>query len=375
MKLAKGIIRKVFKALLYGLYLFLVVIILLEVLLRIYNPFGFQLKANRINLPINQREIIRNKLNPKLDSLIILTRNSLGFRGPDTPGDFRSRLSIITIGGSTTACHLLNDDKTWPYLLGKYLQHDFNNVWVNNAGFDGHSTFGHTVLLNDYVKKLKPKVIIFLTGVNDIENDGPSYFDKLKNKNEYPDLLNYLYNNSELVNVFVNFARGARAKKFNNTTQDVKLPGALGILDMSTGEKNDRLNKQKKYLAGYGKRLTGLIDTCKANNILPVFLTQPCLYGYATDSVTRVNMATAKVEEGMNGALLSDLLDLYNSKVKEVCNSRSVPYIDLAALLPKNSINYYDQSHYTNEGAEVVARVTAEKMRVILGGKVLTSTK
>ncbi len=369
MKLTKGIVRKVYRALLYGLYLFLVVFILLEVLLRIYNPFGFQLKANRIVLPVNQKEIISNRLNPKLDSLIILTRNSLGFRGPDTPRNFDRYLSIITVGGSTTACHFLNDNKTWPYLLGTYLKHDFKNIWVNNAGFDGHSTFGHTVLLNDYVKNLKPKVVLFLTGVNDIENEGPSFFDKLKIKNEYPDLLNYLYNNSEVVNVIVNFARGAKAKRFNNTTQLMKKPGDLGVLEMSNQQKKHKLDQQYKYLPGYGERLGALIDTCKQNGILPVFLTQPCLYGYGIDSITGVNLATAKVEDGMNGALLADLLDLYNSKVKEVCTSRAAPVIDLAGLLPKNSLYYYDQTHYTNEGAAVVAKVIAEKMKGILQGR------
>jgi lysophospholipase L1-like esterase len=369
MKKTRGILLKVVKVILYGVYLFLVVLILLEVLLRMYDPFVFRLKANRIILPINQKEIITNKLNPKLDSSIIVTRNSLGFRGPDTPRNFGSQISIITIGGSTTACHFLNDENTWPYLLGEFLRDDFANVWVNNAGFDGHSTFGHTVLLNDYVKKLNPKIVIFLTGVNDIENEGPSYFDKLKNKNEYPDMLNYLYNNSEVVNVIVNFARGARAKKFNNTTQDMKLPGALGTLDMTVQQRNKRLHQQEKYLTGYEMRLAALIDTCKRNNILPVLLTQPCLYGYTTDSVTHINLSTAKVEEGMNGALLSDLLDQYNNKVKEVCTIQSVPFIDLAALMPKNSLYYYDQTHYTNEGAREVAKVVAEKMRDILRGR------
>jgi lysophospholipase L1-like esterase len=365
----KGIGSKVLKTALYILYLFFAVLILLEILLRLYDPFKFRLKANRIILPVNQKEIISNKLNPKLDSVIILTRNSLGFRGPDTLTGFSSQMSIITIGGSTTACHFLTDDKAWPYLLGKYLQHDLRNVWVNNAGFDGHSSFGHQVLLDDHVKKLNPKVVVFLTGVNDIENDGPSYFDKLKMKDAYPDLLNYLYNNSEVVSVVINFSRGGKAKKFNNTTQEMKLPGALGMLNMSAEEKAERLRDQQKYLEGYGLRLAALIDTCKKNNILPVFLTQPCLYGYATDSVTGVNLATAKVEEGMNGALLSDLLDLYNSRVKEVCREKSVPLIDLAALMPKNSLYYYDQTHYTNQGADVVARVVAEKMKGILKGR------
>jgi lysophospholipase L1-like esterase len=365
----KGIGAKVLKTVLYILYLFLAVFILLEVLLRLYDPFKFRLKANRIILPVNQKEIISNTLNPKLDSVIVVTRNQLGFRGPDTTQGFSRQLSVITIGGSTTACHFLTDDKTWPYLLAKYLQRDIKNIWVNNAGFDGHSSFGHQVLVDDHVKKIRPKIVIFLTGVNDIENDGPSYFDKLKMKDAYPDLLHYLYNKSEVVSVVVNFLRGGKAQKFNNTTQELKLPGALGMLNMSPEQRDKKLRLQEKYLDGYGLRLAALIDTCKRNNILPVFLTQPCLYGYSTDSVTGVNLATAKVEEGMNGALLSDLLERYNNRVKEECSRRDVPLIDLAALVPKNSLYYYDQTHFTNQGAEMVASVVAEKMKAILEGR------
>src|SRR5579863_3769971 len=125
----------------YGLYLFVVVFVLLEVALRIYNPFHFRLKGDRILLPINEREIIVNRINPKLDPVIINTRNSLGFRGPEAPKDWTRggkegggparvgqegegptrELTVITIGGSTTECHFLSDSLTWPYLLGMRL--------------------------------------------------------------------------------------------------------------------------------------------------------------------------------------------------------------------------------------------------------------
>lgn len=364
----KGIGSKVLKTALYSLYLFIIVFILVEVTLRMYDPFRFRIKANRIILPVNQKEIIRNKINPKLDTLITVTRNSLGFRGPDTPDQFSDHLSIITVGGSTTECHFLNDDKTWPFLLGKYLGHDHKKIWLNNAGLDGHSTFGHQVLLDDYLKRIKPKIVIFLTGVNDIENEGPSYFDKLTTINAYPDFIHYLYNNSEVINALVNIARGARAKKFNNTTQAMKIPGSMGNLLIGKKEINERLAGQVKFLKGYEARIAALIDTCKRNSIRPVFITQPCLYGKGIDSVTGKNLATAKVEEGMNGELLSALLRLYNEKIIEACEIKGIPLIDLASMMPKNSLYYYDQTHFTNEGAEMVARLVEEKMKGILAG-------
>lgn len=363
---SKGIGRSVIKTALYSLYLFLIVFLLLEIVLRIYDPFHFRVKANKIILPANQQQIITNKINPKLDPIIINTRNQLGFRGPDTPRNFAQSLSIITVGGSTTECHFLSDEKTWPFRLSQELQHTFPNVWLNNAGLDGHSTFGHQLMLDDYLKKLHPKVIIFLTGVNDIENDGPSFYDKLTTKNAYPGLLHFLHNNSEVINVAVNLSRGVKAQKFNNTTQQAKIPGQLGNLAMTEEQMNERLSHQKKYTDAYRERLTRLADTCIANNILPVFLTQPCLYGEGKDSVTGINLATAKVEDGMNGKLLFDLLSLYNTEVKNLTAGKKVPCIDLAAMMPRNSLYYYDQTHYTNEGAQLVAQLVGEKLKEIL---------
>src|SRR5580658_1022828 len=99
----------------YGVYLSIVTLLLMELALRIYNPFHFRIKGDKILLPINERETIVNEINPKLDPVIIHTRNNLGFRGPEAPQDWAQELTVITIGGSTTECHFLSDDRTWPY--------------------------------------------------------------------------------------------------------------------------------------------------------------------------------------------------------------------------------------------------------------------
>lgn len=363
---SRGIGYRVLKAALYSLYLFIAVFILLEVALRIYDPFKFRVRANRIILPANQKQIIRNNTNPKLDSLIIHTRNGLGFRGPDTTKGFSQMFSIFTVGGSTTECHFLSDGKTWPARLQALLTNKRNDVWVGNAGLDGHSTYGHKILLDDYIISMHPKMVIFLTGVNDIEYDGPSFFEKMNTKGAYPGFVRWVFKNSEIANIVVNLWRGGKAQRFNNTTQEARIPGAAGFLNMSEEQINDRLRKQKPYLVAYRERLEKLADACISNHIVPVFLTQPCLYGPGTDSLTHVNLMEAKVEEGMNGELLYRLLALYNNQVKAVCREKKLTCIDLAAEMPRNSLYYYDQSHYTNEGAERIAHIVGDKLREII---------
>jgi len=42
------------------------------------------------------------------------------------------------------------------------------DIWINNAGLDGHSTAGHLVLMREYIALMKPDVVIFLIGLNDV---------------------------------------------------------------------------------------------------------------------------------------------------------------------------------------------------------------
>ncbi|HET6255535.1 MAG TPA: SGNH/GDSL hydrolase family protein [Puia sp.] len=352
----KGRLRR---RLIYGGYLSVVTLVLLEIALRIYNPFHFRLKGDRILLPINQRETIVNRINPKLDPVIINTRNSLGFRGPEPPKDWGRALTVITIGGSTTECHFLSDSLTWPYLLGRRLAVSVPGCWLNNAGLDGQSTFGHILMLNDHVKQLRPSVVVFLTGVNDMETDRPSFHDKLYERGAFPDFKHWLFNNSEVLNLGLNLWRSMRARRFNNTTNSMMVLDSVRRLVLPALVVRARLEAQEPYLEGYRRRLSDLADTCLAWKIVPVFVTQPDLFGFGRDPVTGADLAAFPVESGVNGRLLWEMLERYNDVVRSLCAQRHLRMIDLARLMPKNSLYFYDMSHFTNQGAAEVAGLLA----------------
>src|SRR5579863_805707 len=362
----------------YGFYLFVVTLLLMELALRIYNPFHFRLKGDKILLPINERETIVNRINPKLDAVIVNTRNSLGFRGPEPAkdwarGDLAARdgareLSVITIGGSTTECHFLSDSLTWPYLLGLRLADSVAGIWLNNAGLDGQSTFGHIVMLNDHVKKLRPTVVVFLTGINDVESSGPSFHDKLYERGTYPDFSHFLFNNSEVLNLGLNLWRGWRARRFNNTTNGMLVLDSARRLEIPDSVVRARIEAQGPYLEGYRTRLNALADTCLAWHIVPVFVTQPDQFGYGRDPVTGADLAAFPVEPSVNGALLWEMLERYNDEVRRMCADKGLPMIDLARLMPKNSLYFYDMSHFTNAGsAEVAGLLTPAMIRILRG--------
>ncbi len=360
---------KGFRRTAYALYVFFIVFLLLEIALRIYNPFHLRLKGNKIILPIDQKITIINKINPKLEPVIVNTRNSLGFRGPALPPDHAHTLTIITIGGSTTECHFLNDKKTWPFLLGQKLQDSFPGSWLNNAGLDGHSTYGHIVMLNDHIKQLKPSVVLFLTGINDVETSGPLFHDMLNTRGAFPDLKHYLFENSEVLNLLLNLARGWRAQKFNNTTNSLLVLDKTKQLVLPDSVMKSRLSQQQPYLETYRSRLSQLADTCLAWHILPVFITQPNQFGEGLDSLTGADLALFPADPGdktINGKLIWDMLEEYNNVTRSVCAQKQLPVIDLALLMPKNSLYYYDMSHFTNQGAEKVADILASGLIPVL---------
>ena len=105
---------------------------------------------------------------PGVAKVVHHTANKWGMRGEDPPKDWKQATTILTVGGSTTQCFYLDDSQTWPNLLQKQMRAWCPNVWVGNAGLDGHSTHGHVLLMKRVIEKLKPDIVIFLVGVNDL---------------------------------------------------------------------------------------------------------------------------------------------------------------------------------------------------------------
>ena len=123
-------------------------LLVLEVFLRVVNPLGQRIYGDQIVLPKNTQHTIHNAGNAKLDELVEFSTNSIGFRGAEPPRNFDAALTVVAVGGSTTECLFLSNGRSWPEVAGRLLAPSFEPFWINNAGLDGHSTFGHLFLLD-----------------------------------------------------------------------------------------------------------------------------------------------------------------------------------------------------------------------------------
>jgi lysophospholipase L1-like esterase len=334
--------------------------LLCETTLRFYNPFGFRMRGNTLVLPVNQTYTIEDPnltVFDKLDKRVTHTKNSLGFRGPEPPADFADHLTLVTIGGSTTECFYLSDNETWPAVLDSRLRMEFPKLWLNNAGLDGHTTFGHLVLMQDYVGRLRPKVALFLVGINDLFADQPRSYDVMDRNG----VVGAIANHSEVVALVLNMVRYARTSRMKSLGAmpkpiNLKVPE---YRDMSAEEENNLINGQKPLLREYESRLSRLMGLTRAAGITPVLITQPALFGDAIDDVTQADLSRVSIEiyQQMNGRTAWKMLESYNDVTRKVGQTEKVAVIDLAHQLPKSSRYFYDYIHYGKEGAQAVGRI------------------
>ena len=335
---------------------------LLELGFRIYNPFPFRVRGSRIVLPVRQSYTFEiDTRTPKLDRIAHHRKNSLGFRGPDPPADLSRRPSVVTIGGSTTECLFLSDGKTWTDELARRNTPRWPAAWVNNAGLDGQSTYGHLILLRDVVVGLKPAFAVFLVGVNDVGRDDATSFDAslAPGSGLRQRATAYAVDHSETLALVQNLARArrAQARGFGHSEMDVR---TLRELKLDPSAVTAAVAQHDRYLPAYGQRLAAIIALCRDHGIEPILLTQPALYGDVVDPSTGVDLGTRQFTGRGNGDVEWKVLERYNDVTRAVAAARQVPLVDLARLVPKDSRYFYDHLHYSLEGARLVGDLVAD---------------
>jgi lysophospholipase L1-like esterase len=346
----------------------LICLLIFEGGLRIYNPIAVPLRANQIVLPVNNRFETRNAANSKADPVVRNTYNALGFRGPDKPDDFEAYTSVVTVGGSTTACVTLDDTRTWPARLYEELKGQLPKFWLNNAGLDGHSTFGHMVLLREYLADLKPDYILYLTGVNDVARRDLADWDAQLDP-QHLSLTRKIVAASELLSTLQVVTRTFRAIDLGvNPNTDMNFAALPGVKVLASEEARLLTEHRDQYVPQYGRRIRNLLRATLDLGIQPVVLTQPALYGDAVDPTLGIDIGELEYGDGISASTQWRILELYNDEARKAAHVLDVPLVDLARLLPKDSRYYFDWVHYSNEGAQKVADLLSTQLLPVFQG-------
>jgi lysophospholipase L1-like esterase len=313
----------------------------------------------------------------------VYSTNSRGFRGPETePGDaFR----VVTIGGSTTECFFLDDAEEWPAASGAALAAATGKrVWVGNAGRAGHTTLEHLVQIERLPDLDSCDAVVVLCGINDLNwHLAESWRERVASAPERafwiplaqwtpprePGLPWFRY--SRLHAGIVRLLRGEGERDPERVLiQDTE---GLHVRDRralrASLPKRDDLPDLAPALAIYRGMLERIVEAARARGVALLLLAQPTIYAEGLDPALEATLwFGVHGDRGFawSAGALARGMAAFNAEMARVAAERGVPCLRLDEDLPRDASVFYDDCHFTEEGARRVAARVAPALRTIL---------
>lgn len=270
-------------------------------------------------------------------------RDHWGLRGGGTDP---AKVTILTLGSSTTNQLYIPEDQTWQKVLEQGFRADGTEVVVANAGIDGQSTIGNLVAMErwlPHVPALKPRFVLAFVGIADTNITG-SWIDGMV----HPSPLRRLEQKSAIL-------RATRNLVGMVTTPRAKLKHQA--VDFAALQWTDKPGHPGRHdrdaeLDQYKQRLSLLAQRIHAMGAVPIFVThQRGDYRQAEGKTMGVAVAG-----GPNGIDQYRLLAAFNQATREVCEDDGLLCLDLARELTFDKGDFYDYLHNTPAGAAKIGR-------------------
>ncbi len=304
----------------------------------------------------------------------VLSTNRWGLRGEDPPANWSEYLTVITVGGSTTANYYLDDSKTWSNVVQNELRSVNQLVWVGNAGIPRHSADTHALFVKEVLSQIRPDVALFLVGVNDMGpflRGGTGGEERLEDSGPRP----WLFGRSMILQLIYKIKKvNVDGAQVIDTASDPPFrPEPLTTTEMPLPEDLHDLLADPDF---YRNRILRLITLCREQGITPVFLTQPLLY--EDNSYWRSLRESAVLFQGterpISAATYALMLGTLNDDLLEVCRDQGVAVYDPASNVPHSEMYLYDSMHMTEAGAAPIGSLVGSFMAEYLFGRVVADT-
>lgn len=345
-----------------SVFTFCLVVALLEAGMRIVSP------GSVFHASLDLRPHVRVTLESSLPGVMsggTFSTNRWGMRGEEPPADWDEWTTIVCIGGSTTQCFELDDSRTWPAQLQQHLREVEQKTWVGNGGLGGHGTRGHLVFMDEVIPVVKPDIVLFLVGVNEMVVYSGMLPRTQANLGTFrPDLGWWLFCNSRLIQIAYSLKKAwideipVQGTPWAHGYTPVPLEGPEAVTPADLHD----LMVDQDYTSNNVRQL---IEKARDLGVTPVFLTQPLAYddteywhGIFGEFMWRIE----RPDHALSAATVWRMLDVINRDVREVCAEEAVACYDLASAVPHDLSYFYDGTHLNDAGAALVADSVAAFM-------------
>jgi lysophospholipase L1-like esterase len=323
--------------------------------------------------------------------------SSWGIRGEEFGAD-GSEYRILAVGGSTTQNLYLDQTETWTLLFGDLLGPTRGGLhtWTGDVGTSGRTARSHVLQMRYLLPELpRMDAVVSLVGVNDLTTALRQGFDY----EPPPSLDNAAAERKQLAQAFVRVPGRIHNRVPQYWEENVPWFKRLAVYQLarvvkiSIEQAHSNLNQDpfgeiyvtwRKHRAEASEVIDSLPDLrgpldeyrgyleemaviAKEQGVRLVLLTQPTLWRAdltAAEGAALWLGGTGEFQEEPGHAyfsarVLQAAMDAYNQTLLDVCATGQVECYDLAARIPKNLDNFYDDVHFTERGSRLVAESLA----------------
>lgn len=363
---------------LMGVYATYVSLIILATLLQVTAHFTPPLPGR---LPPGRTRIgpIDPGVLPGVEGTKTFSINKLGLRGP-LPTDENHAYKIMAIGGSTTICTFLDDSEEWTHVLMEQLNASQKTyrVWVGNAGMSGRTSVHHLVLMQWLPGLVDMDMVIFLVGVNDLYLDlrfkgAPTQEAAERSAGYLGDLppgkrarlLYPYYRRLELLQLIDQSAQAVK-QQFGQAERPLDLVELPVVRERRAAGPIVPLPDLHTGLKEYRQRLLALAKRCRTLELRCLFLTQPSMWRSDLSTTEQRLLWAGRVGPWPNYAgyvaagEMAQGMAAFNRTLLDVCEQNGLECYDLASHIPKDTSAFYDDVHFNEAGARLVAQQLKE---------------
>ncbi|MEO6597845.1 MAG: GDSL-type esterase/lipase family protein [Planctomycetota bacterium] len=286
------------------------------------------------------------------------TTNSQGVRGPEWP-ERSQAMRLLCIGGSTTECLFLDDRQTWPQQVAERLAADGGRpCWLGDVGRSGYATSDHLQLLENDALLNQLDGLIFLIGINDLQR-------AMKGRRlDVPFGLHPLYERSAVFRLIdqIHNTRRTRRRHMDETSDGSNYP--LRRQQRAAARVVTSPPDLTAARAQYRRNLDVIADVCARHELRVWFATQPVLWRAGVTAKDEATFWLGVFEDGSKPltAWLAQQMAAFNDVLRTFCRERKLGLIDLESLNGDPAC-FYDDCHFTIEGARRVADLVAAAVR------------
>ncbi len=312
---------------------------------------------------------------PGMSGVSRFTINANGFRGDDIAlGKVTNEFRIFLVGGSTTECVVIDNDKSPHTKIQKRLSESSTDIQfkVLNAGHSGDASYDYISVIAHRLVHYSPDVITVMPGINDLIaaiRDRDYLHVHAHSSINYDNftLLKMLLTQSQIYRRLWSLRRPIQAKISSTLAQNKPVTTVYQSTSAKCLGRSQTEDRPRKALDAYRRNLLTLIGIARQHEVALIFMTQP--HSWNSEDPQAKNWHWMNCQNGVRYRedFMAEALKSYNDVTRDVAKSQGIQLIDLAEQMPASLDFVYDDVHFNQKGSDTMAESiaqTIQKMRL-----------